>query len=77
MSDYERINATVQANVSNRRNNAYKLMAKALFKALVALCLIIGLKAVGFISVTFMVILEAVTVCKCTFNIGVISRDIK
>ena len=77
MSDYERINANVQTNVNNRRHEAIKRIVKELLKVLLALGAIIGLKAIGFISESFMVILMAVAVCVGTFKAGYISRDIK
>ena len=77
MSDYEKINATVKANVSNRRHEAIKRIVWVLLKVLLALAVFIGLKAIGFISATFMGILMAVAIVVGTFNIGSISCDIK
>ena len=77
MSDYERINASVKANVANRRNEAIKRIVVELIKVLVALALVTGLKAIGFISESFMVIQIAVAIVYGAFNIGSISRDIK
>lgn len=77
MSDYERINLNVKANVTDRRNEAIKQIIAVLLKVLLALGAFIGLKAIGFISGTFMVILMAVAVCVGTFKTGYISRDIK
>jgi uncharacterized membrane protein YheB (UPF0754 family) len=77
MSDYERINANVKTNVADRRHEAIKRIVVELFKVLLALGAIIGLKAIGFISESFMVILMAVAVCVGTFKTGYISRDIK
>jgi hypothetical protein len=77
MSDYEKINANVKANVADRRNEAIKRIIAVLLKVLLALGAIIGLKAIGFISGTFMVILMAVAVIVGTFKAGYISRDIK
>lgn len=77
MSDYEKINANVKANIAGRRNEAIKQIIKVLLNVLLALGVIIGLKAIGFISATFMVILMAVAICVGTFKTGYISRDIK
>ena len=77
MSDYEKINATVKTNVADRRQQAIKQIIAVLIKVLLALGVVIGLKAIGFISGTFMVILMAVAICVGTFKAGYISRDIK
>ena len=77
MSDYETINAAVKANVTDRRNEAIKQIIVVLLKVLLTLGAVVGLKAIGFISGTFMVILMAVAVCVGTFKTGYISRDIK
>lgn len=77
MSDYEKINAAVKTNVVERRNLAIKQIIVVLIKVLLALGALIGLKAIGFISGTFMVILMAVAICVGTFKAGYISRDIK
>ena len=77
MSYYEKINASVKANVVDRRNEAIKQISAVLAKLLLALGLIIALKAIGFISGTFMFILMAVAVIVGTFKTGYISRDIK
>jgi hypothetical protein len=77
MSDYERINMNVKANVNGRRHLAIKRIVKVLVKVLLALCAVVGLKAIGFISAAFMVILMAVAICIGTFKIGYISRDIQ
>lgn len=77
MSDYEKINANVKTNVSDRRNKAIKRIVTVLLKVLLTMGAIVGLKAIGFISGTFMVILMAVAICGGTFKIGYISRDIQ
>lgn len=77
MSDYEKINASVKTNVADRRHQATKQIIAVLFKVLLALGAVIGLKAIGFINGTFMVILMAVAICVGTFKAGYISRDIK
>ena len=77
MSDYEKFNASVKTNVVERRNWAIKQIIVVLIKVLLALGAFIGLKAIGFISGTFMVILMAVAVIVGTFKTGYISRDIK
>ena len=77
MSDYERINANVKENVNDRRRKAIKRIIVVLLKVLLALAAVIGLKAIGFISESFMVILMGVAIVVGTFNIGSISCDIK
>ena len=77
MSDYERINANVKANVADRRNQAIKRISFELAKVLLAFAVVIGLKAIGFISAAFMVILMAVAIIVGAFKAGYISRDIK
>ena len=77
MSDYEKINASVKTSVNDRRNEAIKQIIAVLAKVLLALGAFIGLKAIGFISGTFMGILMAVAVCVGAFKTGYISRDIK
>ena len=77
MSDYEKINANVKANVNGRRREAIKRITVVLLKVLLALAVIFGLKAIGFISESFMVILIAVALIVGTFKTGYISRDIK
>lgn len=77
MSDYERINANVKTNVADRRHEAIKRIVGELSKVLLALGAIGGLKAIGFISAVFMVILMAVAICVGAYKIGYISRDIK
>ena len=77
MSNYEKFNATVKSNVIERRNEAIKQIIAVLLKVLLALGALIGLKVIGFISGTFMVILMAVAICVGTFKAGYISRDIK
>lgn len=77
MSNYEKFNATVKSNVIERRNKAIKQIIAVLLKVLLALGALIGLKAIGFISGTFMFILMAVAICAGTFKAGRISGDIK
>ena len=77
MSDYEKINENVKAQITARRHEAIKRIVVVLLKLLFALCVVVGLKAVGFISGMFAVILMAVAVCVGTFKIGYIWRDIK
>ena len=77
MSDYEKINAGVKLAMSARRKAAVKKIILVLVKILAAMGFFIGLKAIGFISLTFMVILMAITVCIGAFNTGWICRDIK
>ena len=77
MSDYEKINANVKANVIERRKEAIKQIVVVLLKALLALGVFVGLEAIGFISGAFMFILMAVAVVYGAFQVGAISRDIK
>ena len=77
MSDYEKINANVKANVADRRHQAIKRISVELAKVLLAFAVVIGLKAIGFISAAFMAILMAVAIVVGAFNVGYISRDIK
>ena len=77
MSDYEKINANVKTNVNSRRHEAIKRIVVELFKVLLAMAVVFTLKAIGFISESFMVILMAVAVCVGAFKTGYISRDIK
>ena len=77
MSDYERINANVQTNVNSRRHEAIKRIVAELIKVLLALGVVIGLKAIGFISESFMVILMAIAVVVGAYKVGLISSNIK
>ena len=77
MSDYERINVNVKANVADRRHEAIKSIVVELLKVLLALGVVSGLNRIGFISGTFMLILMAVAICVGSFKAGYISRDIK
>lgn len=76
MSEYE-LNSKVKANINAKRHEAIKRIVVVLLKVLLALGAIIGLKAIGFISGTFAVILTAVAVCVCAFKLGNIWNDIK
>lgn len=77
MSELEKINTNVKAQMSARRTVAIKRILLVLVKVLLAVCAVAGLQAITFISGTFAVILTAVTVCVATFKIGYIWRDIK
>ena len=77
MSDYEKINAHVKEPMCARRHEAIRRIVVVVLKLLVALGAFFGLKAIGFISETFAVILTAVAVCVATFQTGYIWRDIK
>ncbi len=77
MSDYEKINANVKAQMSARRNEAIKRIILVMVTLIVTLGAFIGLKAIGFISSTFMVILSSLAICTAAFKAGWISRDIK
>ena len=77
MSDYEKINAHAKEQMSARRHEATKRIVVVFLKLLFTMCVVVGLKAIGFISETFAVILTAVAVCVATFQTGYIWRDIK
>ena len=77
MSDYEKINANVKANVNIQRKEAIKKLVTLLVKALLVMAIVIGLEAIGFISGAFLVILIAVAICTTAFKAGGICRDIE
>lgn len=77
MSELERINTNVKTQINARRHETIKRIVKVFLKLLVTLCAVAGLKAIGFISGTFAVILTAVAVCGGAFKTGYIWRDIK
>lgn len=77
MSEYEKINVRVKEQVVVRRRDAVKRIIVVLVGVLAALGAFIGLRAIGFISATFMVILMAVAICIGAFKTGWICRDIK
>ena len=77
MSELEKINVKVKEQKSARRHEAIKRIVVILLKLLLALCVVFGLKAIGFISGMFAVILTAVAVCVGTFKLGCIWNDIK
>jgi hypothetical protein len=74
MSEKE-LNAKVNANLAARKKAAVKATVIVCLKLLMALGFFVGLKAIGFISMEFMVILALVAVCYGSFNIGRIWRD--
>lgn len=77
MSDYEKINAGVKLSISARRKAAVKRIILVVLGVLLAMAFFVGLKAIGFISLTFMVILMSIAVCIGAFKAGWIFRDIK
>ena len=77
MSEYEKINTTVKAQVTARRNESVKRIILILVSLLMALAVITGLEAIGFISWVFAVILTAISVCITSFKIGYVWHDIK
>ena len=77
MSEYEKINANVKAQMAVRRTEAIKRIIVVLVALIVALGAFIGLKAIGFINITFMVILASITICTAAFKTGYIWHDIK
>lgn len=74
MSEKE-LNARSNANRVARKKAAVKATVIVCLKLLMALGIFVGLKAIGFISMTFMVILALVAVCYGSFNLGRIWRD--
>ena len=76
MSEKE-LNAKVNANLVARKKAAVKATVIVCLKMLMALGIFFGLKVIGFISLTFMVILAAVAVCKAAFNLGGIWNDVR
>ena len=77
MSEYEKINAGVKLSMAARRKESIKRIILVLVGVIVALAAFIGLKAIGFISFDFMVILMAIAVCAGAFKTGYIWHDIK
>ena len=77
MSDYGRINANVKSNIADKRHQAIKQIIAVLFKVLLTFGVVIGLKAIGFISESFMVILIAISIVVGAYKVGSISCDIK
>ena len=77
MSDYEKLNAGVKANVVNRRKSAFGKVAILVMWLAIAIGAFLGLEAISFISNLFMVILISISVCVCAFKIGYVWHDIK
>ena len=77
MSDYEKINANVKSNIADKRHQAIKQIIAVLFKVLLTFGAVIGLKAIGFISESFMVILMGVAIVVGAYKVGSISCEIK
>ena len=77
MSDYEKINANVKVQITARRKEAIKRIILILISLLAALAAIVGLKAIGFISCVFAVILTAISVCITAFKLGYVWHDVK
>ena len=77
MSDYEKINTNVKVQVTARRNESIKRICLIMVSLLVAMAVITGLEAIGFISWLFAVILTAISVCITSFKIGYAWHDIK
>ena len=77
MSDYEKINVRVKKNTVDMRILAFKKIIVVLIKVLLALAVFIGLNAINFISVTFMVILMAAAIVYGAYKVGSISNEIK
>ena len=77
MSEYEKINFKVKAQVSARRKDAIKKIVLVFGLVLASLGAIVGLEVIGFISITFAIILAAIAVIGGAFKTGYIWRDIK
>lgn len=77
MSEYEKINVSAKVQMSARRKDAIKKVFLVAGLALVALAAVVGLEAIGFISMTFAIILAAIAVCAGVFKAGWLWRDIK
>lgn len=77
MSEYEKINASVKAQMAARRKAAIKRIILVLVVVITILASFVGLEAIGFISFTFMVILSSITICTGAFKAGYIWRDVK
>lgn len=77
MSDYEKINANVKVQITARRKEAIKRIILILVHLLLAMAVIVGLKAIGFISCVFAVILTAISALITAFKIGYVWHDVK
>lgn len=77
MSELDKLNAGVKLSMAARRKAAVARIAITVLWVLAALGVFIGLQAIHFISLVFMVILMAIAVCVGTFKIGYIWHDIK
>ena len=77
MSEYEKINASVKAQMAARRKAAIKRIILVFVVVITILASFVGLEAIGFISFTFMVILSSITICTGAFKAGYIWRDVK
>lgn len=77
MSEFDKINAGAKLQMAARRKAAVKGIILVVLGVLVAMAVFIGLKAIGFISLDFMVILMAIAVCTGAFKIGYIWHEIK
>ena len=77
MSDYEKINVRVKGQIECWRKEAFKRLALLLAKVAIAVLFFVGLQYIGFINLTFMLILISLAVCIGAFKAGWISRDIK
>ena len=77
MSEYEKINASVKAQMAARRKAAIKKVVLLWVAVLAVLAAIAGLEAIGFISTTFAAILASITVFGGAFKTGWFWRDVK
>lgn len=77
MSELDKLNAGVKLSMAARRKAAAARIAITVLWVLAALGVFIGLQAIHFISLLFMVILMAIAVCVGTFKVGYIWHDIK
>ena len=77
MSDYEKLNVRVKGQIEYWRKEAFKRLTFLLVKVAIAVLFFVGLQYIGFINLTFMLILISLAVCTGAFKAGWISRDIK
>jgi hypothetical protein len=77
MSDYKNINTNAKVQMSVRRKAAIKKVVLVWVVVLTILAAIAGLEAIGFISMTFAIILAAITVFVGAFKTGWFCRDVK
>lgn len=77
MSDYKKINVNGKVQMAVRRKAAIKKVVLLWVAVFAVLAAIAGLEAIGFISMTFAIILAAITVFVGAFKTGWFCRDVK